>query len=104
MALTNAFYEAIKAGNVHRVRIMMKNSLLVDPTFEEFHAMEKAATSMTGLYDVHDKKEFVSDRSSWNDEYMNMVMVKVISNFSRERIDHLKEVVRYLRPVTKTVA
>lgn len=22
---------------------MMKNSLLVDPTFEEFHAMEKAA-------------------------------------------------------------
>lgn len=104
MALTNAFYEAVQSGNVRRVRIMMKNSLLVDPTFEEFHAMEKATTSMSGLYDVHDKKEFVIDRNSWNDEYMNMVMVKVISNFSHERIDHLKDVVRYLRPVTKTVS
>lgn len=102
MALTNAFYEAVKSGNVRRVRIMMKNSLLVDPTFEEFNAMEKAAASMTGLYDEHDGKELVDDRSSWNDEYMNRVMVKVISNFSHERLDHLKEVVRYLRPVTKT--
>ena len=29
MALTNAFYEAVKSGNVRRIRIMMKNSLLL---------------------------------------------------------------------------
>lgn len=104
MALTNAFYEAVRSGNVRRVRIMMKNSLLIDPTFEEFHAMEKVAASMAGLYDEHDGKELVDDRNSWNDEYMNRVMVKVLSNFSQERLDHLKEVVRYLRPVTETVS
>ncbi len=103
MALTNAFYEAVQSGNVRRVRIMMKNSLLIDPTFEEFHAMEKAASSVAGLYDMHDGKEFIKDKSCWNDEYMNRLMVKVISNFSHERIDHLKEVIRYLRPVTKPV-
>ncbi len=103
MALTNAFYEAVQTGNVRRVRIMMKNSLLVDPTFTEFNAMEKAAASMAGLYDEHDGKELVEDRTLWNDDYMDKVMVKVLSNFSHERIDHLKEVVRYLRPVTKTV-
>ena len=104
MALTNTFYEAVKTGDVLSVRIMMKNSLLVDPTFEEFHAMEKAASAMAGLYDEYDGKELVEDRTLWNDEYMNRMMVKVLSNFSHERIDHLKEVVRYLRPVTKSVA
>lgn len=103
MALTNAFYEAVQAGNVRRVRIMMKNSLLVDPSFEEYRAMEKAAAGMEHLYDEHDGKELVEDREYWNDEYMNRVMVKVLSNFSHERLDHLKEVVQYLRPVTKTV-
>ena len=103
MALTNAFYEAVESGNVLRVRIMMKDSLLVDPTFAEFNAMERASASMTGLYDEYDGKELIEDRNQWNDEYMNKVMVKVLSNFSHERIDHLKEVVRYLRPVTKAV-
>lgn len=104
MALTNAFYEAIQSGNVRRVRIMMQDSLLVDPTFAEFDAMEEAASSMEGLYDEHDGKELVEDRNLWNDDYMDEVMVKVLSNFSHERIDHLKEVVRYLRPVTKPTA
>lgn len=104
MALTNAFYEAVQSGNVRRVRIMMQDSLLVDPTFAEFNAMEKAAASMEGLYDEHDGKELVEDRNLWNDDYMDKVMVKVLSNFSHERIAHLKEVVRYLRPVTETVS
>lgn len=103
MALTNTFYEAVQAGNVRRVRIMMQDSLLVDPTFTEFNTMEKAAASMAGLYDEHDGKELIEDRNLWNDDYMDKVMVKVLSNFSHKRIEHLKEVVRYLRPVTKSV-
>lgn len=101
MALTNAFCEAVQSGNVRRVRIMMQDSLLIDPTFAEFTAMEKAVVSMIGLYDEHDGGEFIKDRNFWNDDYMDRVMVKVLSNFSHERLDHLKDVVRYLRPVEK---
>ena len=101
MALTNAFYEAVKDDNVRRVRIMMKDSLLVDPTFTDFNNMVKAASSMTGLYDAHDGRAFISDEQEWNDEYMDKLMVQVVGNFSHERIDHLKDVVRYLRPVHK---
>lgn len=104
MALTNAFYQAVQSGDVLSVRIMMQDSLLVDPTFTEFNAMEKAASSMIGLYDEHDGKELIEDRNLWNDDYMDKVMVKILSNFSHERIDHLKEVVRYLRPVAETAA
>lgn len=99
MALTNAFYEAVKSGNVRRVRIMMKDSLLWDTTFAEFDAMEEAASSMSGLYDAHDGKELLANRNLWSDDYMNKLMVEILSNFSHERMAHLKEVVRYLRPV-----
>ncbi len=98
MALTEAFNEAVKSGNVRRVRIMMKNSLIVDPTFAEFGAMERAASSMTGLYEPYDGREMIEDKSQWNDDYMDKVMVKLVSNFSHERITHAKAVVRYLRP------
>lgn len=104
MSLTSAFYEAMQSGNVVRVRIMMKNSLLSDPSFAEFAEMERAAASMAGLYDQYDGGELISDKSQWTNSYMDKLMVKLISNFSPERINHLKEVVRYLVPVPERTA
>ena len=101
MSLTNTFKEAVNSGNIQRIRIMMKNSLLVDPTFREFKEMENAADSVKGLYDIHDGKEFEVNKENWDDDYMDKQMVQVVSNFSHERIDHIKDVVRYLRPVDK---
>ena len=102
MSLTNAFHEAVNTGNVRRVRIMMKNSLLVDLTFTEFSEMERAAANMEGLYDLHDGRELNPDKSTWDNAYMDKLMVQVVSNFSRERLAHIKEVVRYLNPVSST--
>lgn len=102
MALTNTFYDAVSTENVLRVRIMMKDSLLVDPSFIDFSEMKRVSRSIDGLYDSHDGCEFITDKSLWNDDYMNGLMVEVITNFSHERIDHLKDVVHYLRPVVKT--
>lgn len=99
MSVTNAFHEAVSAGNLRRVRIMMKDSLLLDPTFKTFREMESAAKSLVDLYESHDSREFKLDKSEWNDDYMDNLLVQVISNFSRERVQHLQDVVRYLRPV-----
>ena len=100
MPLSEKFYSAVNANDVRGVRIMMKNSLLADPTFEEFAQMESASRSMPGLYDQHNGKELILDKSKWTDDYMNSQMVQVVHNFSHERLDHLKSVVRHLRPVT----
>ena len=102
MALTKAFYEAVNSGNVRRVRIMMKDSFLVDPSFTEFKEMEKVAASMQGLYDSHDGRCFEENDDNWDDNYMDKQMVKLINNFSHERISHVKDVVRNLRPVART--
>lgn len=102
MKLSEAFYKSVSEGNVLLVRIMMKDSLLIDKTFERFSEMERAAKNMEGLYDEHDGKQFVLDRSLWTEDYMNTLMVEVINNFSHERIAHLKDVVRYLYPLPNT--
>ena len=103
MAITKAFTDAVASGDIRGIRIMMKDSLLVDLTFRDFNEMSSLAARVPGLYDAHDGRAFVEDSSAWNDDYMNKLMVQVVGNFSRERLDHLKKVVRYLRPVPESV-
>lgn len=101
MALTSTFKEAVSTGNVRRVRIMMKDSMLNDPTFSEFKAMKNAAQDLSGLYDTHDGRNLNYDRTTWDDCYMNELMVQIVGNFSNERVEHLKDVVKHLRPTSE---
>lgn len=102
MAITEAFKNDVASNNVKGIRIMMKNSMLVDPSFAEFNEMCEYAKNVSGLYDIHDGKVFIQDSDQWNDSYMNKTMVELIGNFSKERIAHLKKVVSFLRPVKQT--
>ncbi len=101
MAITKSFMDAVARRDVKIIRIMMKNSLLIDLTFQEYSKMGKLAANVPGLYDEHDGREFILDRTAWDDDYMDELMVQVVGNFSHERLDHLQEVIRYLRPVNK---
>lgn len=103
MPLPNAFIEAVNNKNIRSIRIMMKNSLLVDTTFREFNEMDRAVSGIPEVYVPHDGKELIDDKSQWNEEYISRVMTQVIGNFSHERVDHMKEVVRFLRPPAKQV-
>ena len=95
--ITNAFYEAVNSANLRMVRIMMKDSLLVDPTFKQFSEMDSIASKkLKNLYEKHDGRELNMDKASWNTDYMDTLMVQVVSNFSRERVEHLKKVVSYV--------
>jgi len=98
MIVAESINNAISEGDIKSIRLMMKNSLLVDPSFAEFDEMSRLAGNVRGLYDAHDGRELSQDKYAWNDDYMNNLMVQVVDNFSHERLDHLKEVVRYLRP------
>lgn len=98
--ITQTFIDCVNKGDVQQLRIMMKNSLFIDRTFKDFDTMEKIAKSVNGLYDENENDEdMTSDKSKWTDDYLNLMSVKVIDNFSHERIKHLKEVIRYLHPV-----
>lgn len=97
MAITNDFMDAVQSGKVIRVRIMLKDSLLVDPTGSQFEEMEHYATEiMDNVYTEHDGEELNFDITAWNEDYLNEEMVTVVNSFSKERIELLKSMVRYL--------
>lgn len=97
MAITKDFMEAVQSGKVMRVRIMLKDSLLVDPTGVQFDEMEQYATKTMGdIYTAHDGEQLNFDVTAWNEDYLNEQMVNVVNDFSQERIDLLKSMVRYL--------
>ena len=100
MKISNNFRQAVEENDVIKIRIMMKDSLLVDPSFKEFNEMEHIASTVNGLYDKHDEKVLKTDSSEWDENYMNLLLSQVVRNFSHERISHLKEVVKKTRPVT----
>lgn len=83
------------------VRVCLADDLLVDPTGKGFDILEKYAMknmkNYDELYDEHDGRELKQDPNSWTIDYMNKEMVRAkISNFSKERVDLLKRMVRYI--------
>ena len=97
MAITKEFIEAVESGKTLRVRIMLKDILLVDPTAAKFDEMEAYASSVLGnIYDEHDGETLNYDVTGWNEDYLNEQMVAVVNNFSKERIELLKGMVRYI--------
>ena len=97
MAITKEFIEAVESGKALRVRIMLKDILLVDPTAAKFDEMETYATSILGnIYDEHDGETLNYDVTEWNEDYLNEQMVEVVNNFSKERVELLKGMVRHI--------
>ena len=96
--LTNKFFEAVDEKNIGRLRIMMKNSLLVDHSFKQFNEMSKYVKNIEGIYDEHDDKQcpFEEDKSKWDKKYMDKQLTRVVDNFSKKRIEHIKKVITYV--------
>ena len=97
MAITKEFKEAVDTGKKIRVRIMLKDMMLVDPTLRLFDEMLSYAESkMLDIYDEHDDEELKYDSSDWDVSYMNSQMVAVVSNFSKERLNLLRNMVKHI--------
>jgi len=96
MALSAEFKDAVEQNKKTRVRIMLKDSLLVDSSCAEFDEMYKfAQTGMPDLMDSHDGERFKAPEQ-WSEDYLNDQMVAVVNNFSKERVDLLKKMVKKL--------
>ena len=70
----------------------------MDPTFRVFEAMDRMASSVPGLYVPYDNGPLNTDPAEWTEDYMDKLLVRLVDNFSKERVAHLKKVIRYLYP------
>lgn len=96
MAILREFKDFVEQKDKISIKIMLKNNMLVDPTLTQFNEMVNYANSKMNLFDIHDGKELIYDSSNWNKQYLAQEMVRVIDNFSKERVDLLKRIVQYL--------
>lgn len=97
MEISQTFKKLVSDNSITRVRLILKDSLLLDPTFAQFDEMQKYASKyMTTLYDIHNGEIFTEDINEWTEKYLNKQMVILINNFSKERIDFIKKIIAYL--------
>jgi hypothetical protein len=100
MAVTDEFRQAVEDKKIIRVRIMLKDSMLVDPTMLQFDEMLSFALPLLdNLYDEHDDEILEYDKTKWNENYLNKEMVTIVNNFSKDRIELLRNIVKYLYKV-----
>lgn len=97
MALTDAFIDAVSNNDTVLTKIMLKDIMLIDPSFKSFDEMiAYAEKNMPELYDEHDSEEFSDSYDSWTEDYMNEQLTALVGNFSKERIRFLKSIIQYL--------
>ena len=75
----------------------MKNSLYFEPAFQQFEEMDRIAKKCKlDVYVPYDNGPLSENTSEWTEDYMNRLMVALVDNFSKERVAHLKKVIRYI--------
>lgn len=92
--LSQEFLTTIRSKNLLRAKIMLKDSLIVDPTFAQFDEMlAYAKRELPDIFVPYDGEILENDRTKWNTDLMNTELVEIVNNFSNERICHLKKVI-----------
>lgn len=100
---TKEFKQSVEANDVLAVKIMLKDMLIIDLTFKEFDEMAKYAETRLTTPLWEEFEPTLSDHSeddSLEDE-LDMEMVLLIENFSRERVKKIKGILEKLYPYSK---
>lgn len=103
MAIPKEFTDALRDNNVTALRILMKNSLLLDRSFATIRKMQAEARNIPNLYQPFNNKDLNRDKSQWNEDLLNRQLAKLMMNFCPERIEYLKEIITAIYPKEEAV-
>ncbi len=96
MKLSKQFTDALESGNILQIKLMLKNSLILDSSGKMFDEMlNETIKKQPGFLEDHDGEVFKAE-DAWNESYFNEQMVKVVGNFSKERIQLLRQMTKKL--------
>ena len=91
------FKEHVANKDTRAIRISLKNMITYDPSFNTFDVwLDYTKKNNINIFDEHDGKSMENDSSKWNKDYMNTQLVRLVVNFSKERINHLRKVVPHV--------
>lgn len=96
MALRQEFVQAVTQQNVLRVKIMLKDSLLIDTSFKQFHEMLAYAES--NLKNLWMSNEEDDEVLSSDPKELNIILAGLVNNFSHRRVRHLMGMINKMYP------
>ncbi len=101
MALTPEFISAVSDRNLLRVRVMLKDSLLVDKRFCQFKEMS-TYTERCGVDFWMDKTEEleIAPQTEWNTELMNLELTRLVNDFTKERLVYCQSIIEKVYGIT----
>lgn len=98
MTLSSEFLKAVSERNINGVRTKIYTSFTVAPKSNEGEEMVKYAEENIGdaLYKEQDNQKLDLNASNWTEEYYKQLLKDLMFNFSKERINLLIKVRKYL--------
>ena len=101
MALTPEFISAVSARNLLRVRIMLKDSLLVDKRFYQFKEMRTYAEGRGVNFWMEKTEELeIAPKTEWNTELMNLELTRLVNDFTKERLVYCQSIIEKVYGIT----
>lgn len=96
MSVSLELEKLVNDGDLIKIRCYLANYLIVDPSFALFDESLEFVSAHFPIIQEHDGGVFEQDKTHWDREYLNKQIVMAFSNFSKERISHIKEVVSFI--------
>lgn len=93
MKVSSEFIKAVQERKILIIKIMLKDSLLLDKTFKLFNEMEQYALNH-GI-DIYNENGMLKKEPEykWNLQLMNFELTLLVNNFTRERIEYCKQII-----------
>ncbi|MDY3874891.1 MAG: hypothetical protein SO083_06965 [Megamonas funiformis] len=96
--INTEFKKAILSEDIIAIKSILIDSLVIDPTAKTFDELLLYAKEnlKNNLIDIHDGEILIDNENEWNIDYLNKQMVKVLYNFSNERIQLIKNMCKII--------
>ena len=96
MAISNEFAQAVNNKNILRIRIMLKDSLLVDKSFSLFDEMQEYAIRQGASPWIESEDHMVVQTGPWSEDDMNYELTALINDFTKEHVNYVKTIISSL--------
>lgn len=92
MSVSSEFKSVVEQGDLIATRSYLTNYLIGEDDYSLFDEALAYASERLPVIQEDDGSDIEENRSLWTKDYLNGLLVKVVSNFSKKRINHIKEV------------
>ena len=104
MVVSNEFKEVVQEKDILKVRIMLKDSLLIDRSFTTFEELVNYAQKLGLDVWVDSSDDSIEKvKRPWTVDLMNDELTLLISDFTKERVDYIKQIIKEIYPEEKKV-